>query len=509
MNFTFNAAPVLNTIRNSASMNYRNYVPFYAPEDGAGIKEIGKIIMDAPGIRSEFTDLFLQFARQLVSTAIFKNPFAALKRSDFEIGAIIQDIFVDMAKGVKYDGGAVDIFRKIPDDVKSAYYVLNFKALYPATIGADELREAFTTENAFQSFTSAKITSLYTAMEVDEYAVVKLLVASAIADHKVKYITHAAATSTETAREMAVTMQSNVLHLGFPTTEYNPAGVANPVKPDNVYILITPEMQARIDMQTLATAFHMDKAEISGRFIVVDNFNGLDWDRLSDILDGDVDALRAKLEDSTVQAVLASVQCVAFGGDWLKLVNRLTDMESIRNPKTLATNYFLHNWNVVAFSPFVNAFAIGTATYNPPEMPTPANLQAPVEWTSFVGQSENWNGNSIEGDDDDTRDGTTIAKAFIAANTAGIVTFENLPGGVTFRGWTVEVENLDNKDLECKAWTVCRDQNAVSYNAAAALDPADYALYKVTFVNYLGEPVPSTTANPHEVFIQLENRIYT
>ena len=41
-----NVAPeVLNAVRNGATQDYRNYVP-YAADDGSNLKEIGAIIMD-------------------------------------------------------------------------------------------------------------------------------------------------------------------------------------------------------------------------------------------------------------------------------------------------------------------------------------------------------------------------------------------------------------------------------------------------------------------------------
>ena len=48
-----NSVDILNAIRNSATQNYKDYVPV-ATKDAQSIKEIGAIIMDYPALQNEF-----------------------------------------------------------------------------------------------------------------------------------------------------------------------------------------------------------------------------------------------------------------------------------------------------------------------------------------------------------------------------------------------------------------------------------------------------------------------
>lgn len=50
---TSNSVDILNAIRNSASENYRSYVP-YANDSVDSIRSIGTILMTYPGLQNEF-----------------------------------------------------------------------------------------------------------------------------------------------------------------------------------------------------------------------------------------------------------------------------------------------------------------------------------------------------------------------------------------------------------------------------------------------------------------------
>lgn len=95
--------------------------------------------------------------------------------------------------------------------------------------------------------------------------------------------------------------------------------------------MVTPDVQANIDVQTLAGVFQLDKADIRYRTILVDEF---------------------PVPDAV--ALLTTE-------DFFQCRDTLYETTSAYNPKTLGTNYFLHHWGIYSVSPFVPAIMFTTA----------------------------------------------------------------------------------------------------------------------------------------------------
>ena len=58
--------------------------------------------------------------------------------------------------------------------------------------------------------------------------------------------------------------------MAFPTDNYNSAGVKQWSERQQLIYITTPEEQAELDVEVLANAFQMDKADVNVRVIIVD-----------------------------------------------------------------------------------------------------------------------------------------------------------------------------------------------------------------------------------------------
>lgn len=77
---TNSSADVLNAIRNSASINYRNYVPVVTP-DADSIREIGAIIMDMPALQNEFLSALVnRIGKVIITSKSYSNPWACSRK---------------------------------------------------------------------------------------------------------------------------------------------------------------------------------------------------------------------------------------------------------------------------------------------------------------------------------------------------------------------------------------------------------------------------------------------
>lgn len=364
-NYTLtNMAPdVLNAIRNEATTDYKNYVP-YATADADSIRKIGAILMDSPDLRNQFiSTLVNRIGKVLVTSKMYDNPWAVFKKGLLEYGEVVENIFIELAKPFQYNpaDAASNVFTREIPDVKVAFAVLNYQKYYKDTIDDKQLSLALMSWDGVTDFINRIIQSMYTAANYDEFLVMKYMMAHAILNQRVHHI---ATYSTDKAAVKDAKGASNAMT--FMNRTYNIAGVRTHSLKEDQYIILTADFDASVDVEVLATAFNMDKAEFFGHRILVDSFAELDPERLAVLLGADatVPANGTKnyvaLTDAQ-KTLLEGVKCVIVDKDWFMIYDNFIEMASLRNPEGIYWNYWLHTWKTFAINPYAQAGYIGSA----------------------------------------------------------------------------------------------------------------------------------------------------
>ena len=154
---TNNSVDVLNAIRNSASINYRDYVPI-ATADADSIREIGATIMDYPALQNEFLNALVnRIGRVILTSKSYQNPWAMFKKGFLDFGETIEEVFTNLAKPFQFDPAVAEneIFKREIPDVRSAFHVLNYQKFYKATVSQEQLRMAFMSWDGVTSLISS------------------------------------------------------------------------------------------------------------------------------------------------------------------------------------------------------------------------------------------------------------------------------------------------------------------------------------------------------------------
>lgn len=407
---------VINAILNEGwSVNYRDYVPITAT-DADSIRDIGKIIMDAPNLRNAFaTDLINRIVLVTVTSKMYDNPWARLKKGKLDIGESVDEIFINMARAELYNpaGSAETVFKRSIPDIRAAFHVVNYQVFYPVTIENEDLSMAFTTQNGLYNLIEKIYETLYTADAYDEFNVMKYLIAEHIVASHIKVVNTPRIEDERSIRGTVTKIKATSNKMKFQTSEYNLAGVKTHVKHENQTIIVTADFDAAMDVQVLAAAFNMEKAEFLSKRLLVDSFGSIDIPRLAEcapelceniVYDSEGHVLSAELKNISAEDLkrLDEIPAVIIDDDFMQIYDRLITMEDIRNPKGLYTNAFLHCWKIFSISPFAPAVAFSDLTI--PEISsvsvTPAsantvkggnvNLQAVVNGNGFFDRSVTW-----------------------------------------------------------------------------------------------------------------------
>ena len=416
LTFTNVSKDVINAILNEGwSVNYRDYVPITAT-DADSIRDIGKIIMDAPNLRNAFaSDLINRVVLVIVTSKMYENPWARLKKGKLDIGETVEEIFVNMAKAELYNpaGSAETVFKRSIPDIRAAFHVVNYQVFYPVTIENEDLSMAFTTQNGLYNLIEKIYETLYTADAYDEFNVMKYLIAEHILAGHIKTVQIPPLQQSEANVRTAVAkIKATSNKMKFQTSEYNLAGVKTHVKHENQTIIVSADFDATMDVQVLAASFNMEKAEFLSKRLLVDSFGNIDIPRLAEcapelcqniVYDTDGHVVSAELKNISDDdlKMLDEIPAVIIDDDYMQIYDRLITMEDIRNPKGLYTNAFLHCWKIFSISPFAPAvtFSLTEVTrLSVSVTPAAANtvkggnvkLQAVVTGTGLFDRSVTW-----------------------------------------------------------------------------------------------------------------------
>lgn len=400
---TNSSVDILNVIRENASQNYRDYVP-KATADADAIRQIGAVIMDYPNLQNEFLSALVnRIGRVLITSKMYSNPWAMFKKGLLEFGETIEEIFVNIAKPFQFDQAVAEseVFKREIPDVRAAFHIMNYQKFYKATISNDQLRQAFLSWEGITDLIAKIVDAMYTGANYDEFLTMKYLLARHILDGHM-YPVQIPTVSTENMKTIVSDIKGISNAMEFLSTEYNLTGVATHTPKADQYMLINSKFDAVMDVEVLASAFNMEKAEFLGKRVLVDSFGKLDIARLAELFKDDPTYIEPTSDELTA---LDKIPAVIVDKDWFMIFDNYQNFTEQYNGQGLYWNYWYHVWKTFSVSPFANnaLFIPGTPSVTSVTV-TPATatvtkgqsiqLNATVETTNFAPQSVTWSSDS-------------------------------------------------------------------------------------------------------------------
>ena len=317
---TLNASTIdiLNTIRANASYDYQNSVP--EVETAHDIPKVGEIITGTPAFANQFINALVnRIALVRVKSATFNNPYAVLKKGYLEFGETVEEIFVQIAQVVDYSAEKAEsreLKRTLPD-VRSAFHTMNWRVMYPVTVQDNDLKLAAQGQ----------------------------LYPTSIGD------------GTD-LNDAAVAFRGYSNKLTFMSKDYNNSHVKTATPKSDQIIFMDAMFNAQFDVNVLASAFNMDKADFMGRLFLIDDWTTFDNDRwavLRAASDGLEEVTSAEL------ALMANVKAVLIDEEWFQVYDNEAKFTEKYIASGLYWNYFYHSWKTISSSPFSNAVVFCTS----------------------------------------------------------------------------------------------------------------------------------------------------
>lgn len=344
----------LNEIRNTLIQDnslYQTQIPLV--DDYTSSQVYGQSLLNLPSdLRNRFIQsLVNRIAYTRFMMDYFENPLRELAGDDLPLGAIGQEIYVNPSRGRVYDiNDFAGLLVKYESDIKAEYTEINFDVQYPVTIIRKELEKAFVSWGDFESFLMGISTSLYNGAYIDDYKYTKKLITNAYVNNAVQMETISFAGATPTKAELeTLTARLRQAYLDFmvPSTKYNAwkkvggygRSIVSWSKPENIVVFVSNKMASILDVNVLASAFNIDKADLMGRVYYVEDF---------DILD---DSGEVIVDGSNIVALICDHR-------WFKIREKDMFMDEFYNANNRSWQSYLNVIKSYNYSLFANALML-------------------------------------------------------------------------------------------------------------------------------------------------------
>ena len=343
------------------------------PVQGQSIQPIGKLIMGNPVYKNAFLNTINLIGKTVITRNHWENPWRKFTyKGTLSYGQQVRDIIVDIANIYDYNNFAdrphAFLETEVPNVLQNITEV-NYQKFYKTTTSDEQMAMAFETGDLF-SLIDEIIGSMFEGMEYDDFLVAKYILARRILDGTItaKQIENY---DSLTPRQIVSIIKGISNKMTFRSPFYNPAGVRKATDFENQFAIMDSDFEAKVSTEVLATSFFKDEADMRAQSELTDGFGNFDVARLNEIfgrrdengalidneyLDGYVPFTDAEIEK------LNEIPCAIVGYDFFQNRKFGTDTQAptgkttdFYNPQTMKINHWLHEWGIMATSPFENA----------------------------------------------------------------------------------------------------------------------------------------------------------
>lgn len=369
---TASSIDIINTIRANADSTYQSRIPVATQEN---IRQVGNAIMQFEATQNAFISALVnRIARVIITSKMYENPLRMFKKGMMEFGETVEEVFVNIAKAHQFDPAVAEkkVFEREIPNVDAVFHKMNLQNFYKVTISVDQLRQAFLSMDGVTDLIARIVDSLYTGANYDEFLTMKQLIVDAANQGKF-YPVNVPTGNTEEAMKSTIAIIKGISNsLEFMNAQYNPMGVLTHTAKEDQILIVDAKYDAYFDVEVLASAFNMDKAQFMGQRVLIDNFG-------------------------TLTGVVAAL----VDRDWFMVFDNMIQFTENYNGEGLYWNYFYHVWKTFSTSPFANAILFTTSSIAANNVViTPATatvtkgdtlqLNATVSGTGYIPQDVTW-----------------------------------------------------------------------------------------------------------------------
>lgn len=272
-----------------------------------------------------------KIGRQEYSSKAYLNPLARFKKGFISNASEIEEIYVSRIQGLTQDMSGTTTLARVKPTVKTLYHNQNFGKCYTATVTDQQVRQAFQNDGGVKRIADEILTQQHTGVNYDEFVEMKKAIdafAVALPTGAKKTITEV--TDTTTAKAFVKQVKKDIGKMQFRSTSY--CAYEQHTNKEDLVLFLNVDYLSEIDVELLASAFNIEKAEVNVRVVPVDSFP----------------------TSTKLRGVLMDYNAI-------KVFDTLYNNENQRNAQGMFTNYHLNVEKIISYSTLFNGVAYSIA----------------------------------------------------------------------------------------------------------------------------------------------------
>ena len=290
---------------------------------------------------------------------MYKDRLSPAFKGVLDIGDGVEEVLCAPA-GVKRQGpgGSAEPgnpFAANMPDVYVKWHVTNANMVYSVRVSRKRLRAAFNSFGALDAFVQYLVDSLYNGYEWDCQILTKFKLAQkCLAAIGAGTNVPVANPITGDGVEFLAEARTYAELFKWMSDKYNEAGVPVPMRGEKLYITMTAEAGAHVDVKDLAAAFNLTYAEFIGRRMPIDSFSftAAEKARIEEITGLGAGNFPFNAAD---EANLETVIGLMYDIDLLQIYDQHEpELWTNSNGAEAEENFWLHCDRIVSLSPFAN-----------------------------------------------------------------------------------------------------------------------------------------------------------
>lgn len=266
-------AQLLQSAINAAAMGYKKRIP--APTQAGIDRTLDYLAQHRDLWNPICTSLLNQLVPIFATQRAWTNPLAEFKKGMIEFGNGVEEIQTGLLKAAAYDpNDDVDaklIFGREDLRVETAFHTKNRMNRYKVSVEKALIQSAFLNGGDVAELVDRQTQAPYESDQWDEFnLMVSLLnkyeVRGGFYHVHVPDVAHSGSVK-EDATELLRKLRTVAGEMTFKSTAYNPAHIPVHSTPEDMVLLTTPAVRAALDVEALAWAFNIDRADVQYRIV--------------------------------------------------------------------------------------------------------------------------------------------------------------------------------------------------------------------------------------------------
>lgn len=310
-------------------------------------------------------DLLVKTTKQEIDSKVFEHSiFNIFTRNILDTGIQWEEIEVGNLTSDDFDATGANPLTKKNMDLASIYHKINRRKTFKATVSDAQIKMSMLSPEKMAVLSNAIVNEIYNSSAIEDFEAMKTLLSDIASQNKVINIVDLNGNG-DNPDAFTKAIQTLATNMGMPSTNYNFSAFkkAFSAKEDLVLIIDSPT-RAILNVDSLASAFNMEKKDLVSNIIVIDEMPTIEYTaekvdsvKTIDIGEG-TDITVYRPNSSGAGTVTGKVK--AFLADRRAIIRDPVEreLESERNAKGRFTNYYYHVTDVLSYSTLKNAVAL-------------------------------------------------------------------------------------------------------------------------------------------------------